>query len=114
MFASRLAVAQQAKPVSTWTPLRIGVFRAMWIAVLVSNIGRWMQAVAPAAAVITALNSRATPDHLSRSRTLSGVNSIRYKHPSLPYGKGALVSSQLDRDPHKPVALVTGATSGSG
>jgi len=45
MFASRLAVAQQAKPVSTWTPLRIGVFRAMRIAVLVSNIGTWMQAV---------------------------------------------------------------------
>ena len=45
MFASRLAVAQQTEPVSTWTPLRIGVFRAMWIAVLVSNIGTWMQAV---------------------------------------------------------------------
>ena len=41
----RLAVARQAGQVSTWAPLRIGVFRAMWIAVLVSNIGTWMQTV---------------------------------------------------------------------
>ena len=31
--------------ISTWSPLRIGVFRAMWLAVLVSNIGLWMQTV---------------------------------------------------------------------
>ena len=31
--------------ISTWAPLRIGVFRAMWIAVLVSNVGTWMQTV---------------------------------------------------------------------
>jgi MFS family permease len=30
---------------STWSPLRIRVFRAIWIAVLVSNIGLWMQTV---------------------------------------------------------------------
>lgn len=30
---------------STWSPLRIGVFRAMWIAVLVANVGTWMQMV---------------------------------------------------------------------
>ena len=30
---------------STWSPLRIGAFRAIWIAVLVSNIGLWMQTV---------------------------------------------------------------------
>jgi MFS family permease len=30
---------------STWEPLRNGVFRALWIAVLVSNIGVWMQTV---------------------------------------------------------------------
>src|SRR5579859_4774921 len=30
---------------STWAPLRIGVFRAMYLAVLVSNIGTWMQTV---------------------------------------------------------------------
>ena len=30
---------------STWAPLRNGVFRALWIAVLVSNIGTWMQTV---------------------------------------------------------------------
>lgn len=31
--------------VSTWAPLRIGLFRAIWLAVLVSNIATWMQTV---------------------------------------------------------------------
>jgi len=30
---------------STWAPLRSGVFRALWLAVLVSNVGSWMQTV---------------------------------------------------------------------
>jgi MFS family permease len=30
---------------SAWAPLRIPVFRALWIAVLVSNVGTWMQTV---------------------------------------------------------------------
>jgi hypothetical protein len=28
-----------------WGPSRIGVFRALWLGVLVSNIGLWMQTV---------------------------------------------------------------------
>ena len=51
------------KSSSTWAPLRIGVFRAMWIAVLVSNVGTWMQTVGaqwllvhlPHAAILVAL-----------------------------------------------------------
>ncbi len=36
----------RTRPVeSTWAPLRNGVFRALWLAVLVSNIGSWMQTV---------------------------------------------------------------------
>lgn len=31
--------------VSTWTPLRNGVFRALWLAVLISNVATWMQTV---------------------------------------------------------------------
>jgi len=31
--------------VSSWAPLRSAVFRALWIAVLVSNVGNWMQTV---------------------------------------------------------------------
>src|ERR1700694_1677356 len=31
--------------VSTWAPLRSGVFRALWLAVLVSNVASWMQTV---------------------------------------------------------------------
>ena len=34
-----------SKTVSTWAPLRIGVFRALWLAVLVSNVAVWMQTV---------------------------------------------------------------------
>jgi len=30
---------------STWAPLRIRLFRALWIAALVSNLGEWMQTV---------------------------------------------------------------------
>jgi len=33
------------KAISTWAPLRIGIFRALWLAALVSNIGTWMQTV---------------------------------------------------------------------
>ena len=48
---------------STWSPLRIGVFRALWLAVLVSNVGLWMQTVGaqwllvqqPNAAILVAL-----------------------------------------------------------
>jgi hypothetical protein len=32
-------------PVSTWAPLRNGVFRALWLAVLISNVAIWMQTV---------------------------------------------------------------------
>ncbi|HEY1419785.1 MAG TPA: MFS transporter [Candidatus Dormibacteraeota bacterium] len=50
-------------PVSTWAPLRFGVFRAMWLAVLVANTGTWMQTVGaqwllvhlPHAAILVAL-----------------------------------------------------------
>jgi MFS family permease len=53
----------QTAPTSTWAPLRIGSFRALWLAVLVSNIGLWMQTVGaqwllvqrPNAAVLVAL-----------------------------------------------------------
>src|SRR3981081_2458278 len=34
-----------SRTVSTWAPLRIGVFRALWLAVLVSNVAVWMQTV---------------------------------------------------------------------
>ncbi|WP_378731603.1 MFS transporter [Nocardia brasiliensis] len=32
-------------PISTWAPLRSKVYRALWIAQLVSNLGTWMQTV---------------------------------------------------------------------
>ena len=38
-------VIAKSPTVSTWAPLRIGVFRALWLAVLVSNVATWMQTV---------------------------------------------------------------------
>ncbi|MEV6495832.1 MFS transporter, partial [Actinoplanes sp. NPDC051633] len=38
------ATAPVAAP-SAWAPLRIAVFRSLWLALLVSNIGTWMQTV---------------------------------------------------------------------
>ncbi len=36
----------QEAPGGAWSPLRLGLFRALWLAALVSNIGTWMQNVA--------------------------------------------------------------------
>jgi MFS family permease len=42
---SERTVERAAASTSTWAPLLRPVFRALWIAVLVSNIGSWMQTV---------------------------------------------------------------------
>src|SRR3954453_7058483 len=34
-----------APPTSAWAPLRIRVYRALWIAQFTSNVGTWMQTV---------------------------------------------------------------------
>jgi MFS family permease len=38
-------MAESAGAISTWAPMRFAVFRALWIAVLVSNVGGYMQTV---------------------------------------------------------------------
>ena len=38
-------MSASVKADSAWAPLRVGIFRALWLAVLVSNIGNWMQTV---------------------------------------------------------------------
>ena len=43
---------------STWSPLRRSVFRGLWTASFVSNIGTWMQNVA-AAWLMTELSASA-------------------------------------------------------
>jgi MFS family permease len=37
--------AATGRPASTWVPLRIALFRWLWIGALVSNVGTWMQTV---------------------------------------------------------------------
>src|SRR5258705_13270417 len=41
---------------SAWSPLRIALFRSLWIATIVSNIGTWMQDVG-AGWLMTSLSS---------------------------------------------------------
>lgn len=40
-----VTTADATIPLSTWAPLRSPVYRALWIAQLVSNLGTWMQTV---------------------------------------------------------------------
>src|SRR4051812_40883511 len=37
--------ATAGQPPTTWAPLKVGLFRALWLGALVSNIGTWMQTV---------------------------------------------------------------------
>ena len=50
---------QAAASSSAWAPLRVPLFRALWIAAFASNVGTWMQNVA-AAWLMTSLTSSST------------------------------------------------------
>ena len=62
------STGEATRSTSTWAPLRSPVFRALWIAQLVSNLGTWMQTVGaqwmlvgdPRAAVLVPLVQTAT------------------------------------------------------
>ncbi|MEU2252397.1 MFS transporter [Nocardia xishanensis] len=41
----KVTTADATTPLSTWAPLRSPIYRALWIAQLVSNLGTWMQTV---------------------------------------------------------------------
>lgn len=41
----RVTTADATQPLSTWAPFRSPIYRALWIAQLVSNLGTWMQTV---------------------------------------------------------------------
>ena len=45
-----------AETISAWSPFKQSVFRALWIATLVSNVGTWMQSVG-AAWLMTSLST---------------------------------------------------------
>src|SRR5690349_24412375 len=40
-----MSMTSAVSTVSAWRPLRVTAFRALWLAVLASNIGTWMQTV---------------------------------------------------------------------
>jgi MFS family permease len=54
---------------SSWVPLRIGLFRTLWIAALVSNVGTWMQTVGAQWLVVHS----ALADIFDRARLLVAV-----------------------------------------
>lgn len=54
---------------STWAPLRNGVFRALWLASLVSNIGIWMQTVGAQWLLVQKNRPRPSPRRRRRRRT---------------------------------------------
>jgi MFS family permease len=107
---------------STWAPLRIAAFRSLWIAVLASNIGTWMQTVgaqwllveqrdssALVALVQTAsmlpvlllaLPSGALADTFDRRRLLIAVQAFLV-------GVGALLTALTAADRMPPALLLT-------
>src|SRR6185436_6301529 len=71
-------VGPAASPSSTWAPLKVGVFRGLFLAALTSNIGTWMQTVGAqwflveqhASATTIALFAGALADRVDRRRLL--------------------------------------------
>lgn len=61
------------KTQSIWTPLSIGIFRALWLATLVSNIGNWMQTVGAQWLLIHQPNASILVPLLQVASTLPGV-----------------------------------------
>src|SRR3954469_6479791 len=66
--APSAAAPSAAASSSAWSPLRHSVFRALWIAALVSNIGTWMQSVS-GAWLMTSLTPSTTLVALVQSAT---------------------------------------------
>jgi MFS family permease len=58
---------------SAWAPLRIGVFRALWTAALVSNVGTWMQTVGAQWLVVHAANAAILVALVQTAYTLPAV-----------------------------------------
>ena len=61
-------ISPPAPKVTLWTPFVQAVFRAIWIAGLVSNVGTWMQNVA-GVWLVTALTASATLVALMQTAT---------------------------------------------
>ncbi|WP_328396999.1 MFS transporter [Nocardia sp. NBC_00416] len=59
-----------SKPVSTWAPLRLRVYRALWIAQLVSNLGTWMQMVGAQWVLVDQPNAAALVSFVQTATTL--------------------------------------------
>ncbi|WP_280401593.1 MFS transporter [Nocardia carnea] len=59
-----------SKPVSTWAPLRLPVYRALWIAQLVSNLGTWMQMVGSQWVLVDEPNAAALVSFVQTATTL--------------------------------------------
>ena len=89
---------------STWAPLRFGVFRAMWIAVLVSNTGTWMQTVGAQWLLV----------HLPHAAILVALVQVADNVPDVLFGLvGGALSDVFDRRRLLIVVQVTMACTGA-
>src|ERR1700730_18308915 len=81
-------MSDSTKTVSTWAPLRIGLFRAIWLAVLVSNVASWMQTVGAQCLLVSQPNA---------SILVALVQTVDYL-PDLLFGLvGGVLADTFDR-----------------
>ncbi|WP_333776206.1 MFS transporter [Streptomyces sp. IBSBF 3136] len=84
--------------VSAWAPLRRRVFRSLWLAQLVSNVGSWMQTVAAQWTVVH------EPNAATLTSTVQAASLIPVLFVSLPAG---VLADVLDR--RRLIAMLTAA-----
>ena len=85
---------------SSWAPLRIGLFRTLWIAVLVSNVGTWMQTVGAQWLVV----------HGARAAILVSLVQTAYTLPAVLFALvGGVLADIFDRA-RLLVAVLAGMT----
>src|SRR5215472_2873608 len=85
---------------SAWAPLRIGVFRALWIAALVSQVGTWMQTVGAQWLVV----------HAARAAILVALVQTAYTLPAVLFALVGGVLADIFNRARLLVAVLAGMT----
>ncbi|HUL27656.1 MAG TPA: MFS transporter [Streptosporangiaceae bacterium] len=85
---------------SSWAPLRIGLFRTLWIAALVSNVGTWMQTVGAQWLVV----------HSAHAAILVSLVQAAYTVPAVLFALVAGVLADIFNRARLLVAVLAGMT----
>src|SRR5258708_32488898 len=89
---------------AAWAPLRNGLFRTLWIATLVSNVGTWMQTVGAQWLVV----------HDAHAAILDSLVQTAYTLPAVPFALvGGVLAAIFDRDTLLVAALAGMAATGA-